>query len=108
MTLGEELSQIEELHKRGSLNDDEFSRAKARLLGSVQLPARGSPAASINGFRRTLTDRWIGGVCGGLGRLSGVESWIWRLLFVVFSMAGGAGLLIYALLWIFVPLEAAA
>jgi len=108
MTLSDELSQIDQLHKSGALNDDEFARAKARLLGTAPARDGASTAASINGFRRTATDRWIGGVCGGLGRSTGVESWLWRLLFVVFTMFGGAGLLIYVLLWIFVPLEAAA
>jgi phage shock protein PspC (stress-responsive transcriptional regulator) len=37
------------------------------------------------------------------GRISGVDSWIWRLLFVLFVLTFGFGLAIYILLWIFVP-----
>jgi phage shock protein PspC (stress-responsive transcriptional regulator) len=58
---------------------------------------------AINSFRRSRVDRWVGGVCGGLARLTGVESWIWRLLFAVLACFGGAGVLLYLLLWIFVP-----
>ncbi|MFO7570075.1 MAG: PspC domain-containing protein [Smithellaceae bacterium] len=48
-------------------------------------------------------DRWIGGVCGGLGEHTPVPSWSWRLLFALLFIFFGTGLLIYILLWIFVP-----
>jgi phage shock protein PspC (stress-responsive transcriptional regulator) len=44
-------------------------------------------------------------VCGGLGRSTGIESWVWRLLFALMLFVGGTGLLIYILLWLFVPSE---
>ena len=61
--------------------------------------------AAINNLRRSTSDSWIGGVCGGMARTTGVESWIWRLIFVVLFLFGGTGLLLYILLWIFVPSE---
>lgn len=54
------------------------------------------------------TDRWIGGVCGGLGEHTPVPSWVWRLLFTLLVIIFGTGFLIYILLWIFVPPKAAA
>ena len=59
----------------------------------------------LDALRRSATDRWIGGVCGGLGVATGVESWIWRLIFSVLLLFGGSGLIVYLLLWIFVPNE---
>ena len=50
-------------------------------------------------------DRWIGGVCGGLALATGVEAWLWRLMFVLFTLTFGFGVAIYVLLWIFVPEE---
>ena len=47
------------------------------------------------------SDKWIGGVCGGLGEHSPIPSWVWRVLFVLFFF--GPALFIYILLWIFVP-----
>ena len=47
------------------------------------------------------SDKWIGGVCGGLGEHSPIPSWMWRVLFVLFFF--GPGLFLYILLWIFVP-----
>jgi len=54
-------------------------------------------------FSKSDTDRWIGGVCGGLGESTPVPSWVWRLLFTLMVIFFGTGLLLYILLWIFVP-----
>jgi phage shock protein PspC (stress-responsive transcriptional regulator) len=61
--------------------------------------------AAVNNLRRSTGDSWIGGVCGGIARVTGVESWIWRLIFVALMLFGGTGVLLYVLLWIFVPSE---
>ena len=108
MTLPDDLSRLDDLRQRGVLSDEEFARAKARLLDGV--PGRGDaggPAAAINGARRSRSDRWIAGVCGGLASLTGVAAWFWRLAFVLLAMCGGAGVLLYVLLWVFVPDEPA-
>jgi phage shock protein C len=57
----------------------------------------------LQNFTLSNHDRWIGGVCGGLGEQTPVPSWAWRLLFVLFVIFLGSGLLVYILLWIFVP-----
>ena len=103
MSLVDELARLEQLRASGALSDDEFQRAKSRLLDSPAPPA--DAASAINRLRRSRDDRWIGGVCGGIARVSGVESWIWRLLFALLLLFGGTGLVIYLLLWIFVPEE---
>jgi phage shock protein PspC (stress-responsive transcriptional regulator) len=103
MSLGDELQKLDALRERGVLSDEEFARAKARLLEGSADAATPSGVAAINGFRRSSTDRWLAGVCGGLARASGIESWVWRLLFALLACFGGAGVLLYVLLWIFVP-----
>jgi len=45
----------------------------------------------------------IGGVCSGVGEYFGIDPVIIRVLFVVFSLIWGTGLLIYILLWIVIP-----
>jgi phage shock protein C len=57
----------------------------------------------LQNFTRSRKDRWIGGVCGGLGEQTPVPSWTWRLIFTLFLLIWGTGLLLYILLWIFVP-----
>jgi phage shock protein C len=109
MTLSDELDKLAALRSAGTLTEEEFRRAKERLLGSGSGPAP-SPSpdplvAAVNSFRRSRNDRWLGGVCGGIARSTGMESWIWRLIFAALFVCAGAGLLVYALLWLFVPSE---
>lgn len=103
MSLSEELDQLDQLHRRGTLSDAEFTRAKARVLGGATSTPPDPGGARINAWRRSRDDRWLGGVCGGLGELTGVQAWIWRVLFVLAVTCAGTGIAVYLLLWIFVP-----
>lgn len=104
-TLTDELDRLDELHRRGALSDEEFARAKERLLNGDTAAGRPSPLGALNALRRSSSDRWIAGVCGGLARTTGADAWVWRLAFALLAFCGGAGLVIYALMWIFVPVE---
>jgi phage shock protein PspC (stress-responsive transcriptional regulator) len=101
----DDLARLDELRSRGALSDDEFQRAKARLLDGRHAADEIPAVAAINRLRRSGSDRWIAGVCGGLAALTGVEAWIWRLVFAALALFGGAGIIFYILLWIFVPNE---
>jgi phage shock protein C len=102
----DELSKLGDLHQRGILTDDEFSRAKARVLGGGTDGGQRNPnAGALDSLRRSRDDRWFGGVCGGLGQFTDIPSWIWRLFFVLTVVCAGTGILIYLLMWIFVPGE---
>ena len=105
MTLGDELSKLAELRSSGSLTEEEFMRAKERLLGSEQARSSDPVVSAVNSFRRSRKDRWFGGVCGGMARSTGMEAWVWRLIFTALFVCAGAGLLLYLLLWLFVPSE---
>jgi len=102
MSTVDELEKLHQLLAKGALTQAEFEQAKARLLASVPGPGAG---LAINRLRLSGTDKWIAGVCGGLARLTGVESWIWRMLFVIGLLFGGFTLFAYVVLWIFVPRE---
>ncbi|MBP8974756.1 MAG: PspC domain-containing protein [Anaerolineae bacterium] len=53
---------------------------------------------------RSLTDRTLGGVCGGLGTYVGINPWWVRALFVVLGVfTAGTGLLLYVALWLVLP-----
>lgn len=47
--------------------------------------------------------RMIAGVCAGLGNYFGIDPTIIRLLFVLFFIFAGGGILIYLILWIVMP-----
>jgi phage shock protein PspC (stress-responsive transcriptional regulator) len=102
MSAADEIAKLHALLVKGAITQAEFEQAKARLLAQ--------PAGSmlpINRLRLSDRDKWIAGVCGGIGAATGVESWIWRLVFVLGLLFGGFTLLLYLLLWIFVPREGA-
>jgi phage shock protein PspC (stress-responsive transcriptional regulator) len=111
MNLPDDLQKLHTLHEQGGLTDEEFTQAKKRLLEQTTEDARPrarqqcEPSSSLNQFRRSDTDRWIGGVCGGLAEVTGIPAWSWRILFVLTACLHGIGLLMYILLWIFVPLQ---
>jgi phage shock protein PspC (stress-responsive transcriptional regulator) len=116
--LSDEIKRLHELHQAGALSDAEFEQAKARILSGAATVSLTKESAFksgssfdahrddlLSGLRRTRVDRWLGGVCGGLARTYGLESWVWRLIFVLFVLTFGFGILIYLLLWVFVPEE---
>jgi phage shock protein PspC (stress-responsive transcriptional regulator) len=113
MPLPDELERLHALHERGALTDEEFALAKKRLLGGA--PDASKPfsrayaesSSALGRLHRSLTDRWIGGVCGGLGAQTGIPAWSWRILFVLAAFLHGVGVLMYVLLWIFVPVQMA-
>ena len=106
MNMSDEIKRLHELHQAGALSDAEFEQAKAKLLVADAASAGKSDGlGDIGQLRRSRTDRWLGGVCGGLAKVSGMESWIWRLVFTLFVVTFGFGLAIYLLMWIFVPEE---
>jgi phage shock protein C len=68
------------------------------MTSTPQIPAPTRPE-----LRRSGTDRMLGGVCGGLAEYSGIDAVLWRVGFVGFTIAGGAGLVVYLLLWVLLP-----
>ncbi len=53
---------------------------------------------------RDPDDKVFSGVCSGLGHFFGIEAkWV-RLLFALFVVIGGSGVLVYVILWIVMPL----
>lgn len=58
------------------------------------------------GYHRMYRDpdhRVIGGVCSGMGAYWDIEPLILRILFLIITLAGGMGLLIYLILYIVLP-----
>src|SRR3954451_22217067 len=64
-------------------------------------PPPGPPARPQ--LRRSRSDKILGGVSGGLAEYSGVDALLWRVGFVALALAGGAGVVVYLLLWLLMP-----
>ncbi|MDI6911818.1 PspC domain-containing protein [Nocardioides sp.] len=58
-------------------------------------------------LRRSVTDRKVAGVAGGLGRHLDIDPLILRVAFVVLVFFGGAGLILYGACWLLVPEDGA-
>lgn len=52
---------------------------------------------------RSETDKKIAGVAGGLGEYFNIDPLVFRVIFVILLLPGGAGPLIYFILWLLVP-----
>src|SRR5690242_7550644 len=64
-------------------------------------PVRSSPPRAF----RSTEDRWIGGVAAGLARHLGTDAFKVRAAFVVLTILGGFGLMLYAGLWLILPTD---
>lgn len=56
-------------------------------------------------LHRSRSDRMIGGVCGGLGQYFNVNPVFYRVGFVILTLLGGAGLLVYGAAALVIPNE---
>jgi phage shock protein C len=62
-------------------------------------------SSDIRRLYRSRKDRMIGGVCGGLGEYLNVDPTLVRLLFVLFALTGGSGVLAYLIMLVVIPEE---
>ena len=63
----------------------------------------GDQMRDLNRLRRSTSDRYIAGVAGGLGRHFDIDPTIVRVVLAVLTFFGGAGVLVYGAVWLFVP-----
>jgi phage shock protein C len=62
-------------------------------------------AEATKRLTRSRTERWLGGVCGGIGNYFNTDPSVIRVIFVLAALILGGGLLIYLILWLIIPLE---
>lgn len=54
-------------------------------------------------LRRSRTGRMIAGVCAGIAEYFGIDANLVRLVLVIVTFFGGAGVLIYLIGWALIP-----
>jgi phage shock protein PspC (stress-responsive transcriptional regulator) len=72
---------------------------KCRYCGS-----RLEAGSSARSWQRSRRRRKIAGVCAGLADEFGLSVTLIRLAFIVATVIGGSGLIVYVALWILMPL----
>lgn len=83
------------------------------IIQPARIDARWSPRAwkrkiNVNTpkrLTRSKSEKMIAGVCGGLAMYLGLDPTLVRLIFLLVSLAGGQGVLIYLLMWVITPQE---
>jgi phage shock protein C len=59
--------------------------------------------SEVRKLTRSTDDRMLAGVCGGLAVHFGIDPTIVRVIFVLLSVFGGGGLVLYVAMWLLVP-----
>ena len=68
----------------------------------------GAEMLDLGRLRRSVDSRYVAGVAGGLARHLDVDPIIVRVALAVLTIFGGAGLIVYAAIWVLVPDEGSA
>ncbi len=82
---------------------------QGNATGTTDAPGPQGPRVSgqqmrdVNRLRRSKNDRYIAGVAGGLGRHFDIDPTVVRVVLVVLTFFGGAGILVYGVIWLCVP-----
>jgi phage shock protein C len=70
------------------------------------MPAKKGQAKTANKkLYRSQKDRVIAGVCAGLGEFFGFDPTVIRIIFVVITLFGGGGVILYLILWLIMPTQ---
>jgi phage shock protein PspC (stress-responsive transcriptional regulator) len=86
---------------------------QGNATGTADAPGASGPRVTgqqmrdVNRLRRSRSDRYLAGVAGGLGRHFDIDPTVIRVLLVALTFFGGAGILVYVVVWLFVPEDGA-
>ena len=88
-----------------SKNHESWQDAASEHAGRERRQGRFFPWVRESGLVRSAEERWIGGVCGGLGRYLGWSPLLVRALMIGAAFVAGVGVVFYALAWFLLPDE---
>ncbi len=92
-------AQLGEPSAFGGEEDGEPAKSKKETAKADEAETPGTPKRLF----RDTDNAMLAGVGSGLAAFFGIDAIIVRLLFIVVTLTGGAGILIYILLWILMP-----
>ena len=79
------------------------SRSSRRRTTRSRTVRRTSRREKVKRLYRSGRDRILGGVCGGIAEYLNVDPTVIRILWILFTLAYGAGLIAYLIAWMIVP-----
>ena len=75
-------------------------------MSSPYNPQNFNPGNSPKRLERSMTDKYIAGVCGGIAPYLGVDATAVRVVFILLVLMGVfPGLLAYGVAWLIMPAE---
>ena len=88
--------------------DEAEREAHDQPMETMNEPNTDNPPYRRPGSRltRSTDDKVVGGLAGGLGRYFAIDPVVFRIAFVVLTLAGGSGILLYLVGWLMVPADA--
>lgn len=86
-------------------NHESWQGAASEHAGRERRQGRFFPWVRESGLVRSAEERWIGGVCGGLGRYLGWSPLLVRALMIGVAFVAGIGVVFYAFAWFLLPDE---
>ena len=72
-------------------------------MSHPQSPAQQHPPARPARLTRSVSNSWLGGVCGGIAERFGWDATLVRAAFVASILLPGPQVLLYLALWIVIP-----
>lgn len=97
----DEITQAPSLVDKGKSSEHtEFDKIKTDESSDRMAQISNSTAKKLN---RSTNNKWIGGVCGGLGEYSGVPPMIYRIIWVILSVIIWPVALAYPIVTYFMP-----
>lgn len=68
-------------------------------------PSAPPPPQPRRELHRSSSDKVVAGVCGGLGRYTGIDPVVFRVTLGVLAVFAGIGIALYGLAWLLIPAE---
>ncbi len=68
-------------------------------------PSAPPPPQARRELHRSTSDKVLAGVCGGLGRYTGIDPVVFRVTLGVLAVFAGMGIALYGLAWLLIPAE---
>jgi len=107
------MERLTEQNSTVDMNSTQNEAESSQSNSNPANPSNGGGTIIESGTKRMLyrhpTDRFVGGVCGGIGELIGMDANLVRLLWIIATLlTGGGGILAYIALWMLLPVGTAA
>ena len=107
------MERLAEQNSTADMNSTQNESESSQSNSNPANPNNGGGTIIESGTKRMLyrhpTDRFVGGVCGGIGELIGMDANLVRILWIIATLlTGGGGILAYVALWMLLPVGTAA